>query len=316
MKEIKLLGCPFSFGQPHKGVEKTPGILRLMGIFETLSTVAPVDDLGDLDFSLCQKQWPLETIKHAGKNSLANELISNCIESEDLSDSFLLNLGGDHGMGLGSVHGMLTKNPDTIVVWADAHGDVNTPASSVTKNFHGMPLAFLLKIAQDSEVFPWIKKTLLPQKLIMVGPRDLDPKEKEIIEDLEIAYFSSFEMNKFGARHLMKKALQQIDPQGTAPIHLSFDVDLFDAQDIVATGTRVMEGPYMAEIFNLGKTLGETGRLRSMDLVELNPGLGFEADVQKTFQLAIKFCQYTIKHAFEAQLSDDYSIGIQDHFIL
>ncbi len=297
MKNIKVLGCPFSFGQPHKGVEKTPPMLRELKLLEHLNQIASVIDLGDLDFSLCQKYSPFESIKNSVQNSLANELLSSCIESEDLSASFLLNLGGDHGMGLGSVHGLLTKNPDTVVVWADAHGDMNTPECSPTGNFHGMPLAFLMQIARDPILFPWIKRTLLPSKLIMVGPRDLDPVEKNIIEDLQIVYFSSEEMNKFGARHLLKKALNQVDPEGRCPIHLSFDVDLFDSMDIISTGTRVESGPYMPEIFSLGKILGSTGRLRSMDLVELNPGLGMENEMLRTFYLAIEFTGFVIRHA-------------------
>ena len=311
MKDIKVLGHPFSFGQPHKGVALAPDTLRIMGLLEELKQIAPVKDLGDLDFSLCHKQLPLESIKNAAQNSLANELISTCIESENLEESFLLNMGGDHGMGLGTVHGALMKNAETVVIWADAHGDVNTPGSSSSKNFHGMPLSFLMRIAHDPELFPWFRRTLLPEKLIMVGPRDLDPREKEIIEDFRIQYLSSNEMNKFGTRHLLKKALAHVDPEGEFPIHLSFDVDLFDSEDIISTGTRVNSGPFMPEIFNLGRTLGETGRLRSMDLVELNPGLGYESDMIKTFKLAMEFTVYTIRHALEDQIHS--GIFTQDH---
>jgi arginase len=306
MKEIKVMGHPFSFGQPHRGVEEAPFMLRSLGLLNDLENISTTLDLGDLDFSLCQKQLPLEIIKKSAQNSLANEFISGCIESEDLTHSFLLNLGGDHGMGLGTVHGMLMQNPNTVVVWADAHGDVNSPASSSSKNFHGMPLSFLMKISKDPVLFPWIKRFLLPERLIMVGPRDLDPVEKEIIEDLRIQYLSSEEMNKFGTRHLLKKALKKVDPLGEFPLHLSFDVDLFDSQDIISTGTRVSSGPYMPEIFNLGRTLAETGRLRSMDLVELNPKLGFETEMLRTFKLAMDFTQYTIRHSFERQFRSGF----------
>lgn len=204
-------------------------------------------------------------------------------------------------MGLGTVHGMLMQNPETVVIWADAHGDVNTPTSSASKNFHGMPLSFLMNISNDPVLFPWIKRSLPPERLILVGPRDLDPVEKEIIEDLRIQYLSSEEMNKFGTRHLLKRALEKVDPNGDFPIHLSFDVDLFDSRDIISTGTRVGCGPYMPEIFNLGRTLAETGRLRSMDLVELNPKLGYETEMLRTFKLALNFTQYTIRNTFERQ---------------
>ena len=143
--------APYHFGQPHEGVKDAATVLRSLGLVDGLRDISKVIDLGNLDFSLC-KNGPLpSSIKNEKKNAMANELISNCIASENLKDSFLLNIGGDHGMALGTIHGILSHRPNTIVVWADAHGDINTPSSSQSGNFHGMPLSFLLGIPKKKK---------------------------------------------------------------------------------------------------------------------------------------------------------------------
>lgn len=297
MKNIKFLGVPFSGGQPHSGVEKAPQVLRENNFFNLLP--ASVLDLGDLDFHLCGDKTHGE-IKNEKLSGLGNALISRAIETENLNDSFLLNVGGDHGLSLGTIHGLLHHYPDLVVVWADAHGDINTPTSSLTGNFHGMPVSFLLKGPQGRDDFSWMKKILRPERLIFMGPRDLDPAEKKIIEEMGIQWYSSQTMNEYGVENLLKHALNIADPSGKSPIHLSFDIDIFDAHDVQSTGTRVDLGPRKNEILKLGKLLGETGRLRSMDLVELNPEIGHEMQISETLDLAMRFTLSVTESVFSA----------------
>lgn len=286
MRDIKYLGIPFSGGQPHRGVELSPQVFRDPDFLSRLP--AAVRDLGDLDFSLCGDRED-GLIKNERLSGLGNALISSAIESENLKNSFLLNVGGDHGMALGTIHGLLAHYPDLVVVWADAHGDLNTPEASPSGNFHGMPLSFLIQGSQGRKDFSWLRRRLRPNRLIYMGPRDLDPTEKEMIRTLGIQWYSSSDINAFGAGNLLRHALKIADPTGRAPLHLSFDVDVFDANDVEATGTRVAEGPEKNEILKLGKLLGETGRLRSMDLVEVNPELGHEKKISETLELAMRF---------------------------
>ncbi len=289
MKGIKILGIPFKAGQPHAGVAEAPEALRAKSLIPLLRQLSPgVEDLGDLDFSLCGEHEEGQ-IKNERASALGNALISESIQSENLGQSFLLNIGGDHGMALGTIHGLLHHHPDLIVVWADAHGDINTPGSSQSGNFHGMPLSFLLKGNQGREEFSWLRKQLRPERLIFMGPRDLDPAEKEIIRELGIQWYSSDDINSFGTEALLSRALKIADPDGTAPIHLSFDIDVFDPQDVIATGTRVPQGPEKNEMMKLGRLLGETGRLRSMDLVEVNPDFSHETNACETIDLAMQF---------------------------
>lgn len=298
MKDIKFLGIPFSGGQDHSGVEKAPQTFRDRGLLQRLP--APVRDLGDLDFSLCGER-STGVIRNERLCGLGNALISAAIESENLAHSFLLNLGGDHGLALGTIHGVLAHFPDIIVVWADAHGDVNTPQSSPTGNFHGMPLSFLLRGAQGREHFSWIQRFLKPNRLIYMGPRDLDPAEKTTIEDLGIQWFSSDDIRRFGAEVLLRHALKLADPSGLAPIHLSFDVDVFDPSDVVATGTQVEEGPEKNELIKIAQILGGSQRLRSMDLVEVNPDFSHEKKACETLDIATRLILSVTNPIFRPQ---------------
>jgi arginase len=297
MRDIKLLGIPFDFGQDHLGVRMGYDYLTDLDLVPRLSQIAPVTNLGNIKLPFNLPVDQSELIKNAKAASLSNLEISDLIERETLGDSFLLNIGGDHGMSLGTIHGILAHNPETVVVWADAHGDINTPETSPSGNFHGMPLTFLLNEATHKD-FDWPRNFILPEKLILIGPRDLDQGEKDIIQKLKIQYYSSDDLNRVGAKEILEMALHRADPFATSPIHLSFDVDLCDQRDIQSTGTIVPEGPRLEEIFLLGGILAETGRLKSMDVVEFNPLIGSDKEVKTSGDLVIEFITSTITHVF------------------
>lgn len=295
MNRLKILGIPFNFGQPHTGVAKASQDLKNHGLIETLSPFVDELDYRELNFKSYQSSD--KAIRNSISSSVGCKKISDTVENLKLVNYFLLTIGGDHGMALGTIHGLLKHRPDTVVVWADAHGDINTPESSPSGNFHGMPLAFLLGLATHRD-FPWIRKYLLPEKLILVGPRDLDQGEKEIIRKYHIQYFSSEELNTHGAKELLEMALHRADPTGQCPIHLSFDVDLFDQVDIQSTGTRVANGPKLEEVFLMGGYLAQTGRLHSMDIVEFNPDIGTATDVHQSRTLITDFIKMIVKESF------------------
>jgi arginase len=296
MDRLKILGIPFEFGQTQSGVREAFSYLVNHGLVTELSRIAPVTFVEEmkLPFKTFSDSGP---IHHQQACSDLNAKISWEISTLNLGHSFLLTIGGDHGMGLGTVHGMLEHNPETVVIWADAHGDINTPATSPTGNFHGMPLAFLLGLVEHHG-FDWVSQKLNPQNLIFFGPRDLDPGEMEIIQRLQIQYFSSEEINRIGTKDVLEMALHRADPYQTKPIHLSFDVDLFDRHDLYSTGTKVSHGPNLEEIFLLGGLLGESGRLKSMDIVEFNPLIGNLSEVSHSAELIKEFIQTTLRQVF------------------
>jgi arginase family enzyme len=129
MQKIKWLGVPFHYGQGNKGVAAASLFLRGIGFIQELEKVATVEDLGDMSFTLMAEKD--SSIRFEQTVAFACEHISTTV-AKAFSDDLLLIVGGDHGLSLGSIHGILSKNPETIVVWVDAHGDMNPPTASPT----------------------------------------------------------------------------------------------------------------------------------------------------------------------------------------
>ncbi len=282
MQKVKWLGVPFHYGQGNKGVAAASLFFRGIGLIQELEKVVTVEDLGDMSFNLMAEKD--SSIRFEQTVSVACEHISNTVAQIDFKDNLLMIVGGDHGLSLGSIHGVLSQNPETVVVWVDAHGDMNPPAASPTGNFHGMPLAFLLKQAGQHKAFNWVKHTLRPERLILLGPRSLDPEEHRLIRELNITYHSTDEIHEHGMATLLQKALNKIDPQGQHPIHLSFDVDACDPETMPSTGTLVSRGLDDNDMQALGQELAKTKRLRSVDLVEFNPFIGTPDDLKLSLQ--------------------------------
>jgi arginase len=150
-----------------------------------------------------------------------------------------LTLGGDHSLAIGSIAGVADAwgRDDLRVIWVDAHGDINTPATTPTGNLHGMPVAFLMHLIRADQPVPgfeWLyhtgnnKPILTPDRIVFIGLRDVDAGEKVNLKAHGIKCFSMKEIDRWGIGKVMNMAIKHVDPMGRKPIHLSFDVDGID----------------------------------------------------------------------------------------
>ena len=128
--------------------------------------------------------------------------MSDMIHNASCRQDFVLTLGGDHGLATGSISGMLRKYPDLKVGWIDAHGDCNTPATSPSGNYHGMPVAHLLGWIEKNELkgFDWITPVplLKAENIVYIGLRDIDPEEKLLLKNHNIKCYSPFDIEMRG----------------------------------------------------------------------------------------------------------------------
>lgn len=182
-----------------------------------------------------------------------------------------VNFGGDHSIVVSTIQPLLDhyKN-DLLVIWIDAHADINTYEASNTKNIHGMPLASLTGLMPH-----WYKvkksRFILPtQNLLYIGIRDLDPFEETIVKNKQIIYFNSFHKN----------VIETINNSPAKYIHISCDIDGLDPQFTPSTGTAVNGGLQVKDVIKIIKT--SKSRLVGFDLVEFNPLIGKKRDVKKT----------------------------------
>lgn len=206
-------------------------------------------------------------------------------------NQFVVNVGGDHSVAIASVAAFLNRFPDGVVIWVDAHADLNLPESSTTGNFHGMPLSLLLNLGDIGKSFvPWMNSFLKPQNLVYLGLRDIDPFEVHILQKLNIKYFSASEIQKIG----MPSILKNISDQTTGrAIHVSVDVDGLDPVYAASTGLRIPNGLTVHDVCEL-MIWSSRQNLRSMDIVEINPNVGSERDVQQTFRSAAQILFSTL----------------------
>lgn len=260
MKETIFLGVPFNAGQSRPGTAAAPDYFR--------HRFLPADwqDLGNV---MAPGYRGLDAaIQHA----LA---LSETLSHHSLKNRFLAIVGGDHGQGLGTVHGLLHHYSNLIVVWIDAHADANVPSASPTGNMHGMPLSWLLG-AREGRPW-WLKRTLSPRQLVYVGARDLDPYEQMLLQELDISVIKPQETDFANA---LRRELDRLDPEGKCPVLVSLDVDALDASLVPSTGTPVRDGLTHAQIETAIDVIQEERNIVAMEIVEINPELGTHEETQ------------------------------------
>jgi arginase len=248
--------------------------------------------------------------------SLVTQQLSEQIYDHAKAGRFVLTLGGDHSIAIGTICGTSKAirerlGRDIAVIWVDAHADLNTPELSLSGNVHGMPVAFLTGLAtaidptttngsatatngrgtngtSHSSSFPsllpfsWLPSTppLSVSKLVYIGLRDVDRAEKLLLRQHHIRAFSMHDIDRHGIGRVMELALAHIGAD--TPIHLSFDVDALDPQWAPSTGTPVRGGLTLREGDYIAECVHETGQLVAMDLVEVNPNLEMTKGAEET----------------------------------
>jgi arginase len=188
---------------------------------------------------------------------------------------FTLTLGGDHSVAAGSIHGLAQAWDGLGVIWVDAHADFNTPSSSPSGNFHGMPLAALCGAFELNQErgFEWFQPCLTPADVVLVGVRDIDPVESGLLAAAGVLAFSAEDVAKRGMATVTEQAMAHLLFRGERPLHLSFDIDALDASLVPGTGTPVSGGLCLDEAETLCRQVRQSGLLVGMDLVEVNPRL-------------------------------------------
>lgn len=286
--QVAVIGVPFNGGQPRTGVEEGPIRLVEFGLLNQLEEMGyKVDYQGNEDIPSMR---PLEdpdvfNLKQPKYVSKVTEAVSKQISTAAQQGKFVLTLGGDHSVALGTVTGIFSTYPDACLVWVDAHADINTPATTDSGNIHGCPISFLLGIAEDHPDFRWVKPLLKAEKLVYIGLRDVDEAEKKIIKELNIKAFSMHHVDKFGIGKVVDMALDHVNPNRDLPIHLSFDVDGLDPSVAPSTGTPVRGGLTFREGHYICEAIAETGLLVATDIMEVNPALEDTNSIFQTIQV-------------------------------
>jgi arginase len=196
---------------------------------------------------------------------------------------FPLFIGGDHSIAVGTI-AAVTNNEPTGLIWIDAHGDFNTPQTSPSGNIHGMPLAALIGEGHPSLVNVGRKGAKIhPDNVVLIGQRDLDRKEKKRLKKAGIAVFTMRDIDEQGISSVANKALMKL--VHLKKIHLTVDMDALDPVEAPGVGTPVPGGISYREAHLLMEILSDSGKICSMDMVEINPILDV---ANQTAELAVE----------------------------
>ena len=277
MKRVDIIGAATAFGQPKLGVDLGPDALRYANLIEEIEKMnIKVNDKGNI-----YSDFKVDVSSHSMRyeNNLKNyeqvidfsEKLAAAVDESVKSGAFPLILGGDHSLSIGSLAGISPHYENLGVIWYDAHGDLNDSASSPSGNIHGMPLAISCGIGDKKLVN--IHKTgikVKPENVVLIGMRDLDEGEEKYIKDENILTFTMRDIEEKGISAVMSETLEYLEAK-TDGIHLSLDVDALDPAETPGTGTPVDEGLSLWETLLAMNMLHESGKITSMDLVEVNP---------------------------------------------
>ena len=289
---LELIGAPTDVGASVRGAGMGPDALRVAGLQQTLVHLGfEVRDRGNLAGPATPWTAPEEGLRHLDEVIAWNRSVYDAVDAALGAGHVPLMLGGDHCLAIGSISAVAwharQRKQKLRVLWLDAHTDVNTGSTSPSGNIHGMPVACLLGHG-PAALTGWSgeRAALTGDAIRFIGIRSVDGEEKKAIRELGLTVFDMRHIDEHGMRHTLTEALQDIDDD--THLHVSFDLDCLDPNIAPGVGTGVRGGPTYREMQLCMEMVADTGRLGSVDVVELNPAL----DVRnQTAEIAVELIE-------------------------
>jgi arginase len=268
-KYIDIIGSQMDLGAVRKGVDMGPSAIRHAGLIEKIERIGyTVKDKGDVVPAVAVSQGDPKLRYEKEINASNEQLFRKVKESLDEAH-FPLILGGDHSIAAGSVSAVSQHYGNIGILWIDAHGDFNDDRITLTGNMHGMPLSAVCGLGPDSMV-SFSSGRVDPSHVAIIGARDIDPEEKIKLRKNGVSVYSISDIHTMGIYEILVEALDVVS-NGTCGIHLSLDMDAIDPEYAPGTGTPVPNGMTLRETYLAVELVRKSGKLLSMDVVEVNP---------------------------------------------
>jgi arginase len=304
---VHIIGVPLDMGTRRHGTDMGPNTIRYAALETRLSLdeqlrqlgytiidegnlhVPPPENGAVNDYASFRPQDEVQQgsipLRNLGPILDVCERLATVVERASGPDDFPMVLGGDHSIALGSITGVVKARGPIGILWIDAHGDFNTTQTSPTGNIHGMPLAALAGLGDERLV--WLggfSPKVSPAHIAIVGARDLDIGERELLRQNQVHVFTMKDIDLRGLPATIAEALA-ITTNGTNGVHVSFDMDVIDPLEAPGVGTRVAGGMTYREAHLAMELIADSGKLTSLDIAEVNPMLDQE---NRTAKLAVE----------------------------
>lgn len=277
LDKVTLIFVPLHLGGPHRGVSMGPAAMKVAEVAEKIErlgfTVRNEVEVS-VPNSVC---WS----EHGSAPKCVPEItevslrVAEAVEEAMSNESIPVTIGGDHSLAIGSIAGVSSyyrkRNENFGLVWFDAHGDINTPDTTSSGNVHGMPLAVSLGYGDKRMVdLLGFSPKVQPNRSVLIGIRDLDPPEREMIDQSGITPYTIRDIDHLGLSRVTDLAVSSLGSD-IAGLHLSFDIDVIDPDVAPGVSTAASGGLNYRESLHALTLLAESRLLRSIDIVELNP---------------------------------------------
>ncbi len=280
-RHVTLIGAPTDIGAGHRGASMGPEALRVANIREALAAHGvDVEDQGNLVGPANPWLPPVDGYRHLNEVVAWNQAVHDAVHGVLARNRMPVLLGGDHCLAIGSISAVARHCREASkklrVVWLDAHADFNTSVLTPSGNTHGMPVACLCghgpkELTGIGGVNGHAGPAIQAKWIRQIGIRSVDAGEKRFVHEQGLEVFDMRYIDEMGMRHAMELALATIDER--THLHLSFDVDFLDPDIAPGVGTTVPGGPTYREAQLCMEMIADTGRLASLDVMELNPAL-------------------------------------------
>jgi arginase len=285
---IHIIGVPMDLGASKRGSDMGPNAIRYADLDQGLRDLGhTVIDEGNLAVPSPEVP-PFHNPKLKNLDSILSvcESLAAKVRQVCTVGGFPLILGGDHSLALGSVTGAVTGCGAVGILWVDAHGDFNTDESTPSGNIHGMPLAALIGRGDRRLVeLGGLSPKVSPGRIAIIGAHDIDATERELLRQAQIHVFTMKDIDRQGIAATLNQALE-VTTTETNGLHVSFDMDVVDPNEAPGVGTRVCGGLTYREAHLLMELIADSGKMTSLDIVEVNPILDHE---NRTARLAVEF---------------------------
>ena len=289
---ISLIGAPTDVGAGSIGARMGPGALRVAGLAQAIRRFGlSVKDCGDLQGPDNPEQAAHQGYRHLAEVVAWNQKVHDAVLHELQADRLPILLGGDHCLGVGSISAVArhcrAKGKRLRVLWLDAHADFNTADLTPSGNLHGMPVACLCGNGPAALTgLAGRHPAIQPAWVRQIGIRSVDEGERTLVHQAGLEVYDMRYLDEVGMRAVMQAALAGLDVE--THLHVSFDVDFLDPEIAPGVGTTVAGGPTYREAQLCMEMIADTGLMRSLDIVELNPAL----DVRnKTASVAVELVE-------------------------
>ena len=287
-RSISLIGAPTDIGAGARGASMGPEALRVAGIEAALEAHGlEVEDRGNLAGPRNPWLAPVDGYRHLAEVVEWNRSVHDAVHAELTDGRLPILLGGDHCLGIGSISAVARHCREAgrklRLLWLDAHADFNTNVLTPSGNIHGMPVACLCGIGPRELVeIGGTVPAINPKSVRQIGIRSVDAGEKRLVHEAGLEVFDMRYIDEMGMRHAMELALATLD--ANTHLHVSFDVDFLDPEIAPGVGTTVRGGPTYREAQLCMEMIADTGRLASLDVMELNPAFDLH---NRTAELAV-----------------------------